>query len=501
MLATMAMTGLSLAAVLSSGYVVCFLLRAGNIRPLYERLSLWFLLGSCAVTTLVFWASLVCSTIAIPFAVALAMLALCYSLFRAGRCLAARRARWANVLASQPAGPRSILRLMIVSGLLIEIIAIAFATLSTDLGWDGIMNFGIKAKIFFLEGGVPLSYFSDLSRTWTHLNYPLLVPLMEAWVYRFAGQVDERQLMIIFFCFFLSLLGLFYAALRRRHSQLYSLVFAVILCATPFVLRMTASGYADLPLATLILAASIYLYSWLQGRRTDDLVLASVLAAQCVWVKREGLVFWLVCLAAVAAWSIFSQPNPLRQKMRVLFTYLVPVLVLAPWFGVMAWQQPPDTDFVKLGVGAVLANINRLPVLLGLLLRELSAVERWGVLWLLFLLVGLASRRRRWAAGDLFLLLGAATYLLVMASSYMLSSWPSYLDHAQASFDRLVFQVMPLALLFVALRWPALAVSPRKQTGDQPASAAPTSPDQLVPTQAATPKALRTQQSDHSAIV
>lgn len=463
MLGTFAETGLSLTTILSSGYVVCRLLRVSHNRPLYEKLSLWFLLGSCAVTTFAFWASLAFSDVAISITVVLAMAGLCYSLFVSAQLLTRHTVQAARLLSREPATPKSILRLLILSGLVIEIIAISFATLTTDLGWDGIMNFGIKAKIFFLEGGVPLSYFSDISRSWTHLNYPLHIPLLEAWVYQFVGQVAERQLMFIFLSFFLSLLALFYAAVRRRHTQLYSLVFVVVLSAVPFVLRMTASGYADLPMATFIFAASAYFYSWLRDKHTDDLLLAAVLAAQCVWVKREGLVFWLICLAALAAWSILSRHEPLRLRVRTMVTYLAPILVLVPWFGVISWQQPPDTDFLRLGIDTVLVNIGRLPVLLGLLLQEVGAVERWGIVWLLFLLAVLLRSPKKWPAGDRFLLVGVVAYLVVMTSSYMLSSWPSYLDHAEASFDRLVFHVMPTAFLFISLRWPELEVWRRER--------------------------------------
>src|SRR5205814_4482177 len=57
------------------------------------------------------------------------------------------------------------------------------SSLGSPLGWDGTVDWGFKARLAFLNGGLPPSYFTDLSREWSHLGYPWLVPMNEAWIY------------------------------------------------------------------------------------------------------------------------------------------------------------------------------------------------------------------------------------------------------------------------------------------------------------------------------
>ncbi|MGH9802940.1 MAG: hypothetical protein ACRD82_21440, partial [Blastocatellia bacterium] len=66
----------------------------------------------------------------------------------------------------------------------VQVIIVAWLSYVRVLGWDGLFNFEVKARLAFLNGGVlPLEYFSDPSRTWTLQGYPLLLPMTENWLY------------------------------------------------------------------------------------------------------------------------------------------------------------------------------------------------------------------------------------------------------------------------------------------------------------------------------
>jgi hypothetical protein len=55
-------------------------------------------------------------------------------------------------------------------------------SLNRPLGHDGFAIWDLKARIAYLNGGaIPLSYFFDSTRIWSHPEYPLCLPLVQAW--------------------------------------------------------------------------------------------------------------------------------------------------------------------------------------------------------------------------------------------------------------------------------------------------------------------------------
>lgn len=447
----------SLASLIGVGRFVCRLARLDTGRPLYERAALWFVLGSAGASLMVFWLSLVDSATALKAAAIFGLFAM-LSFAASGlqftlRCVAARRASGPAPASQEVSRTGSLLNLALSSALLVQIVCIAFAVAFTAVGWDGIMNWGIKAKVFFVHGGVPLSYFSDTSMVGSHLNYPLLVPVSEAWVYFFVGGVNERLVKFFFLGMFLSLLAIFYRAIRREHPPRYAISFTLLLGVTPEFLKLTASGYAELPLSVFMLGAAAYLYFWLKEGRSSDLMLAATLSALGMWVKREGMIFWLINLFAIIMWAIVMRGRPGRLRARAVLTYLVPALFMVPWYLLLAWQAVPDVDFGPIGLSAAIAHLDRLPVLAQMLIAQMASIDSWGVLWALFILAALYGSRKALSAGEAYLFGAVVGYIGVMTFLYTFSAWGGgYALHVQSSLDRIVFQVVPIAVFFIAVR-------------------------------------------------
>jgi len=341
---------------------------------------------------------------------------------------------------------------------LLLFVGIAWAAWSNGLRGDGLAIWGLKARVLWLEGGVPVSYFSDFSRQWSHLNYPLLVPVAEAWAYYFLGKDDEHfaQAMLLVFC--LSLLFLFYGSMRRGHSRRYSLAATLLLCITPAFFRIAASSYADMSLGVFIFGSSVSLYFWLKDHHSSDLLLAAILSVFCVWIKREGLVAWAINLVVIVIWAGTVRGQPMLRRMRVVLVYVLPAVLLVPWFLFLAWRAVPDNDFAPIGVAMLASNLDRVPTLMLLFLAELASVEHWGVLWGLFLLSALYLLfKPGWSEqGKAYLFVTVGAYIAVMASVFVFSTWPSYEVHMVNSFGRLVFHVMPTAVFFIVVQQSAI---------------------------------------------
>ena len=58
--------------------------------------------------------------------------------------------------------------------------------------WDSWVNWGVKARTIFLEGHISPAVYADPSRAVTLPDYPLHVPLLEAWLYGWLGAPDDR---------------------------------------------------------------------------------------------------------------------------------------------------------------------------------------------------------------------------------------------------------------------------------------------------------------------
>lgn len=445
----------SVAMMTSLGYVAYRVLPIKADRPLYEMTALWFLFGSGLVSLCVFWASLVNSKVGLASAAAVAAAATLYAAVEGmqwgWRWLRSDRFGWT---AWRWSWREDWFASALCAVVVVLFIGIAWAACSIGLFGDGLAIWGLKARIIWLEGGVPVSYFSDVSRQWSHLNYPLLVPATEAWAYYFLGRDDEHFAQAMLLVFGLCLLVLFYGSVRRGHSRRHSWGATLLLCVTPAFFRIAASSYADVPLSAFILGSSISLYFWLKDHRSSDLWTAAVLSALCIWVKREGVVAWAINLAAVAIWAGSVRGQPIHRRLKVMLIYVLPSLLLAPWFLFLAWRAVPDNDFSPVGFAALASNLYRVPTIVRLLLTELASIEHWGVLWGLFVLSVLYTLSKRGSLDHGQAYLGAlvSVYIASLAPTFLFSTWPAYAGHMANSFDRLVFHVTPTAIFFIAVQ-------------------------------------------------
>ena len=132
------------------------------------------------------------------------------------------------------------------------------------LEWDGLVVWEMKAYLACLnDGRMPLAYYSDLSRQWSHPQYPLYVPLLEAWLYDWVGRCDQWLAGLLFPLFYMAAVGLLVTGGLRLGKQLGRGLAAALLlfCVPQFVVGAgsASSGYADFPLAVFYLGALVYL--------------------------------------------------------------------------------------------------------------------------------------------------------------------------------------------------------------------------------------------------
>ena len=322
----------------------------------------------------------------------------------------------------------------------------------TQPGWDGFLVWEFKARIAALAGGVmPIDYFGDASRTWTHPYYPPLHALVTAWIYGWSGGPDAQLSKALLPALHGALLVMLYAGGRRLGGRIAGFAAPLLFVAIPevtFADGSFASGLLDTTIGAYYLPAALYLALLWSGDETAVAPLAAVCAALPL-VKQEGVVLWGV-VATLAAIAIVR-----RHPRRYLWA-LVPGLVLF-----LGWRlhlvlagTPPNENFTPT-LANLLAHLDRVPVIFGELWVELARWRAWGLLWpgVVLAVPFLVGRRRT----DVVLLVALAAPVLVLSASYVVTNW-DLVTHVRGSLGRLLMQVAPVGALIVALGIPSATV-------------------------------------------
>jgi len=344
--------------------------------------------------------------------------------------------------------PSGILEWALCVVLLVEFAAVLCLEYRESLGWDGLLVWEIKARYAFLNGGVlPPLYFTDATRLWSHPEYPLFYPLIEAWLYFWIGDCDQFLVRAIFPVFYVAAAFLLYAGAYRLSGKTWAgLIAACSLFFLPGQWNFLG-GFVDFPLAIFYFAALVYFLRYLREPSGSHVAFFSLLAGGLPWVKREGMILWC-CLIAMAALEFLRR----RQFRRALLVPLPGLAVCAAWkIAMMILKTPPGADFLPLAPGTAFANLGRMVPVIENLVSQLADIRTWSLLWGAFAvaLACLAFRSQRSLATWLFL--SVALPLGIESSIYIFSAWPSYLNHIHTSLPRLIMQVSLGGLLAITL--------------------------------------------------
>jgi hypothetical protein len=433
----------ALLTIFIAGFGVAMWIFAGGGRMnLVECVCLSWLLG-CGVVSLSLWiCGLFCSGLVLQAIVTLLCLILTIIGWRAKR--------HANAKFEVPR-PRTIAEWILGSIILIEIAILIFVSFKHTLGWDGLLNWEIKARYAFMNGGtIPSSYYSSAGRVFSHPEYPLAIPFTELWLYLWMGEPNQFLVKIIFPLFYAAgapLLALFVSDLSGK--RWLGLLIAALL---PFVPAVSASlggivvGYVDVPLSVLYLAALGYLLLWFKTSDSRFIMVFAAASALLPWTKSEGVILWFVVVSVGFVLSFAK-----RRFARFSISVVPGLIVILVWRLFLRFIHLwPNSDFVRPSFSALRDNIGRLRDIAGILLAELSETSHWSIFWLIVavaIVYLFASRKLERIALASAVMVPVILYSL----TYLFSTWPSYSAHMTSSVPRLLLHVMPAGWLAIGL--------------------------------------------------
>jgi len=343
----------------------------------------------------------------------------------------------------------------------LQVIFITWQTLAVSVHSDGLMIWEFKARLAFLNGGViPIDYFSDPSRTWSHQDYPLMIPMLETWIYQWIGDCNQTLVKVLFPFFYLAAVLLLISGDHRLKAEAWRGAVAAFLMgfvpALTLVQGGAASGWGDFPLAVIYLAAVIYLLDFLQSGVRSSLWICALLSAGLPWTKNEGIILWgFLMLAMVVIGWIY--------KIRaLLLAACVPGLaVIGGWkCFVLSVHAPRLKDFIPVSFESIFANMDCVMVIALSAPKQILDFERWSLLWPCTMIAFLFLSRMRRNREILFFFWLIFVPVIVFCGVYPFSSWPDYRLHFVTSFPRLLIDIALVALFAIGLSIPTMSSKP-----------------------------------------
>ena len=368
--------------------------------------------------------------------------------------------RWRTFSREQRTSSTKKAEIVFIVLFVIELMSIFLMSFLRPLGWDGIIVWEIKARYAFLNGGViPAAYFGDVSRWFSHPDYPLLLPLTETWFYLWIGDCHQFWIKFIFPFWYGAAMSILLLAAeelsgKRWIGWMIVLLFPLVPCVHDAQGGFQV-GYADAPLSAIYLAAIFYLLRFIRDGSNDAMTLFIALGATLLWMKQEGVVLWpAISLCGAIA---------IRQR-RNIWTAVLSVLpgacLIALWrIFLRAVHVLPPQDFLPVTLGVLRNNIQRTGTILYHLFLQLIRWPDWDIFWLLVAtaMIGLLAYKRSARAAMLIWLFIAP--LVCYCASYVFSRFgvgiargmPDYIWHIETSLTRLLIQLAPVGWLLIAL--------------------------------------------------
>jgi hypothetical protein len=269
-----------------------------------------------------------------------------------------------------------------------------------------------------------------------HPGYPPLFIHQYQWQNVFTDSLLGLKLPP--FVFYLASLAVIYRLLSERVSGPMMWTFLIALLPTYWI--NVPYGMADIPLSAYVVTA-VY---WLRDGNRRAMWLGAVLLGLATLVKTEGAVL-VGCVLAAMLYTSWREPEERKRLLSaVVICAAASAVCAASWYVVTLIGQPHEPDFAlsAFDVGRVVsiaANV-------GFVILD---PRTFNGVWLIFAAVLWGKRRE--LRRDALIWLPPALYVVGMVGIYFFSNFSDGVGaHVRFSYGRLLQQVTPLAMVYVA---------------------------------------------------
>lgn len=371
---------------------------------------------------------------------------------------------------------------------LATVLAIAAVQLPL-LGYDAQAIYGLKAKILAYGGSVFGPDFRDPYRIHFGMNYPLLLPILESFLFRLRAIVDpsnpwsDQGFPLLFWAFWLAGISILSQEGRYwggRTGAWAGFIWGVTPIAWRWTEGATLSGSADAILALFVVAGvSRFARGWFRRDRAS-LILAGGFLAGAMLTKQEGI---LATALAGFALSLILLQQVMRGRPRLSFglrsparqglgqaglCFVGPALAIL-LLGLVHAGMPQQAYMRSYGAALSWDWLRQLgdrpAVILRFAIQEFIK-NQWGTAWICLALALFLKRQAPVPAAVKLIRIFVGLLLLAYHAIFLITPYP-LMYHLFTAYMRLLSHAYPLAVLILVEQLSAsvrpLSVSPEEQ--------------------------------------
>ncbi len=194
--------------------------------------------------------------------------------------------------------------------------------------WDAWAKWTMKARAIVLLGGLDTSVFANHAYQKLVLDYPMLIPGLEAIDFRFMGRLDNLVIHVQFWLLLVGFLVAAYELLRDRVPQTLLWPSLLLVGTAPALAANLTSAYADAPIAFFFALAAVAAWRYVVTGERRSIAAFALMAGAAVATKPEGSPFVLGLFVLLLVFS--------RVKRRPL----LPIAAAAGWclIAIVPWR-------------------------------------------------------------------------------------------------------------------------------------------------------------------
>ncbi len=439
-----------LAAILLMGHVIVSMILRGERRSRVECAGLVLAIGAGGLGQVLLWASLV------GFTPGRSILAVIVLVFGAKQWQLVWKHQWPWSRAARSEGHSrldglcTIAAIAVITGcvVMVSVQAIALPVYS----WDAFAIWAFKAKVLLRESlSSRPPYFYDTTLSYSHLDYPLLIPFLMAGAFGAMGEGNEHLGNIVFPVLFLALGFQMFGALRWKIDRPRSLLLTALMMSIPTVMNWAGAGIADVALILYYTGSVFYFLKWMEEQRRADLILTILFSVFTASTKNEGFALALILGGFM---FLFAASARNKAKLADFLFFTVGFMVLqSPWiWWSRAIPRTHENYGGRLRLSVVIENWDRMSVIVGEFLKQAWTWPRWGGVWVLLFLVAILGYRgfgRRFVVVVWLLLI---SQLGLYALIFVVTPW-DVRELLGSALDRVLMQTLPSVVLLVGFHW------------------------------------------------
>ena len=304
--------------------------------------------------------------------------------------------------------------------------------------YDAWAMWGMKGKALDLFGWANPHLFASPGAEPLHLDYPLLIPSLEAVASRAMGGFDPQRIHLQFLLFGVAGIAAFHGYFRQAISRRLLWPWLVVIAAAPAFMGQLLTAYADIPMALFVGAAVLASARWV-GEGAIGIPAAPAFFLACgALTKNEGVVYAAAVLVALLVST--------RRLAAVIAAGVVVEAVLLPWQIWLAARHV-HTDTLLTAHSLEVHHPGIAPLALHALLGPAVALSAWPLILPLF---GIAALLARATHVSVFAVTFVVVAFLGLDWIYVVSplEWSNYLSY---SGDRVIDGVLVGAAVLTPL--------------------------------------------------